>query len=368
MGNAAEATGPSPLRRARMTAVMVALLVLPLIEPLPSQAQEKPSEPPSDVRAVEITARPIVTFERGGSERRRFGRLEFRGGLVLSSPAKAFGGFSGLAIEPDGRRFMSVSDEGAWLTAEIEYQGTAPSGIRNARMGPIRGVGGRPLDKKRDLDAEALVVVEGGLMRGTVLIGFERNHRIGRFPVTDGVLGPPAGYLKMPPEARRMRTNKGFEAVTVLLGGPSKGSVVAFSERFPDNPAQHAGWIWIKGEPQRLGFADIGEFEVTDAAGLPDGALLVLERRFRWTEGVKMRIRRFGADQVKPGAVMQGEVLIEADLSFEIDNMEGLAVHRSARGETILTLISDNNFNTFLQRTILLQFLLVEEAAATVRR
>jgi hypothetical protein len=40
--------------------------------------------------------------------------------------------------------------------------------------------------------------------------------------------------------------------------------------------------------------------------------------------------------------------------------MEGLAVHRGARGETVLSLISDNNFRTILQRTVLLQFTLVE--------
>ena len=41
--------------------------------------------------------------------------------------------------------------------------------------------------------------------------------------------------------------------------------------------------------------------------------------------------------------------------------MEGLALHTGARGETVLTLISDDNFNHFLQRNILLQFALVEK-------
>ena len=36
--------------------------------------------------------------------------------------------------------------------------------------------------------------------------------------------------------------------------------------------------------------------------------------------------------------------------------MEGLAVHQDAAGKTVITLISDNNFNSFLQRTLLLQF------------
>jgi hypothetical protein len=51
---------------------------------------------------------------------------------------------------------------------------------------------------------------------------------------------------------------------------------------------------------------------------------------------------------------------MQADSGCEIDNMEGLAIHRGAHGETVVSLISDNNFRTILQRTVLLQFTLVE--------
>lgn len=367
------------LARAAMSAVLA--LALAFAPSTTGEAQEvtRPRVPvaanaPSgsavvvdQIRAIDVTSRRITTFERNGSTARRFGRLEFRGGLVLSSAAKAFGGLSGIAMDPDGRHFVAVSDEAGWLSAEIVYDGSAPAGLKHARMGPFRGIGGRSLDRKRDLDAEAVTRLDGTLANGMLLVGFERNHRIGRFPVVDGIIQNPVGYLKLPPEAKRMRTNKGFEAVAVLQGGTYKGSVIAFSERFPDNVAQHAGWLWIKDEPQRIGFDDIGEFEVTDATSLPDGTLLVLERRFRWTEGVKMRIRRFPASEVKPGAVMQGETLIEASLAQEIDNMEGLAVHRTARGETVLTLISDDNYNQFLQRTLLLQFTLLDETEKAER-
>jgi hypothetical protein len=52
-------------------------------------------------------------------------------------------------------------------------------------------------------------------------------------------------------------------------------------------------------------------------------------------------------------------MLLEADLGYEIDNMEGLSVHRGAAGETVLTLVSDDNFS-IIQRTLLLQFTLAE--------
>ncbi len=62
---------------------------------------------------------------------------------------------------------------------------------------------------------------------------------------------------------------------------------------------------------------------------------------------------------IKPGALVDGPILFEADLGYEIDNMEGLSVHRSAAGETVLTLVSDDNFSV-IQRTLLLQFVLAE--------
>jgi hypothetical protein len=73
-----------------------------------------------------------------------------------------------------------------------------------------------------------------------------------------------------------------------------------------------------------------------------------------------MRIRRVPLAQVKPDALVDGPALINADGAVQIDNMEALAVHRNAAGETVLTLVSDDNFST-LQRTLLLQFTLVGE-------
>jgi hypothetical protein len=47
---------------------------------------------------------------------------------------------------------------------------------------------------------------------------------------------------------------------------------------------------------------------------------------------------------------------MEADLNDQIDNMEGLSVTRLKSGEVLVSLISDDNFNHFLQRTLFLQF------------
>jgi hypothetical protein len=68
-----------------------------------------------------------------------------------------------------------------------------------------------------------------------------------------------------------------------------------------------------------------------------------------------MRIRRVPLGNVRSGAVLDGRDLIFADMGYQIDNMEGMSLHRAANGALVLTLISDDNFSA-LQRTMLLQF------------
>ncbi len=325
---------------------------------MPAASQQKGTAASEKVSAIEVSARRLDSFQRGLAGTKKFGRLEFRGGLVMTSPDERFGGISGLIIAPDGRRILAITDQGHWLSAEIAYAGAAPSGIEKARMGPILALNGRPLTRKRDADAEEIALLSGTLKNGVALVAFERNHRLVRHPVVDGALGRPAGVVSLPPDARRMKSNSGLEAVTVLRGGPNRGAILALAEDFRDGNDHHTGWLLGKGVPQRLAIKDIGGFALTGAAALDDGSVLILERRFRMTEGVRMRLRHVPADELRPGRAIEGETLIQSDMSYEIDNMEAIAVHTAPGGETVVTLVSDDNFNKFLQRNLLLQFTL----------
>ena len=104
-----------------------------------------------------------------------------------------------------------------------------------------------------------------------------------------------------------------------------------------------------------------GEFDITDGAFLPDGDLLLLERSFSMASGVKMRLRRIYGESIAKGAVADGPVLFEADMGYQIDNMEGLDVWTRADGAEMVSLISDDN-HSILQRNIYLEFVLHDEA------
>jgi hypothetical protein len=134
---------------------------------------------------------------------------------------------------------------------------------------------------------------------------------------------------------------------------------MAISERGLDRDGNIQGFLIGGPSAGEFSVKRIGDFDISDCAVTPKGDLLVLERSYSRLTGVGMRIRRIPLAEVKPGATVDGPALVEADMGYQIDNMEGLSVHRAADGSLVLTLISDDNFS-MIQRTLLLQFTLAE--------
>ena len=352
------------MSRRRWALLSIAALLLAA----PSSAAFKPKTKNLEAGPITVSAQRITSFSRTGSSETHFGKLDFLGGLVLTAPdVPNFGGWSGLVLDPDGKSFVSISDSGVWLTGSLQYDGSSPTGIKDARIGPVLGADGKPFKRDRDNDSEAIALLNGSVQSGEVLVSFEQNTRIARYSITGDGLSAARAFLPIPKGAAAMRRSQGFEAMTVMRGGPHKAEVVAMSERLYDKSRNHTGWIWTPSGPQDFHLTNIGDFDVTDVASTDDGTLYVLERRFRWLEGVKMRLRRINAADLQPGRTVDGKILIEADLEKEIDNMEGLSVTRNLAGETIFTMISDDNFNHVLQRTVLLQFALNASETAKAR-
>lgn len=348
---------PKPTCRVKRTLVgtlaALTLAGVALATPKPGTHNLKPG-------AIVVSATPIAGFHRDDRALSTFGKLEWRGGVALTSPVAAFGGWSGLAVDADGETFLAVSDAGAWMTGKLAYDDGRLSGVVDARLGAIIAPNDKAPGDDRYHDAEAVALANGTLTSGTLLIAFEQRNRIARFDIGKHGLSRPSEELATPAELQSNRGNDGIEALTVLRAGPSRGTVLAMTEAVMTSAGHHAGWIWQGGEPKPFAITEQGGFCITAVAGLANGDLLVLERRFRWSEGVKVRLRRIAATDVKPDAAVTGEILMAADMDHEIDNFEGLGVHVNAAGETIVTLISDDNFNRLLQRTLLVQFALTD--------
>ncbi|NNM74616.1 esterase-like activity of phytase family protein [Enterovirga aerilata] len=300
-----------------------------------------------------LHARPILALLPREAERRRFGALTFRAGLELWSDDPDFGGWSGLWRSPDGRRLVAVSDRAHWLTAIPHYEEGRLAGLDEAVVAPILGSDGRPLRGGRAFDVEALAIADGA-----AFVAIERVHEVRRFDWDRDGIRARGIPVPLPSEADRLPFNEGLEALGVAPPRhPLAGCLVAIAERAAaGDEAPTRGWV-VTG-PNRFAFTvrrSLG-FDVTDIVFLPSGEALLLERRFSILSGVACRIRRLARDAFRPDGELDGEVVFEADRGYEIDNMEGITAHRDpATGETVVTLISDDNFS-FLQRTVLLEF------------
>jgi hypothetical protein len=145
----------------------------------------------------------------------------------------------------------------------------------------------------------------------------------------------------------------------VPKGQPMAGTLIAISERGLDAQGNITAFLIGGKTPGTFSVRRSENFDVSDAVLLPSGGLLLLERRFSWLGGIAIRIRRIPLASVTPGAVVDGPSIFSADLGNEVDNMEAIDAHVTPEGETVLTLVSDDNFS-LIQRNLLLQFTLVE--------
>lgn len=331
---------------------------------LPSLARAQPVLVPATPSAhapvsIEIEARPIPAFDTRDRAHTRFGSLQYRSGLVLTSRYKDFGGISGLRLDDKGEGFIAISDKGNWFTGKIAYSGDAMVGIVDVEAAPMLGADGRPITARGWYDTES-IAVDGP----TVYIGLERVHQILKFDFgRDGVRarGEP---IPQPPGMRKLPSNGSLEALVMVRrdrfkSSPLAGMLLAISERGLDSAGNISAWIIGGKAPANFSVRRTKNYDISDAALLPSGDLLLLERRFSLFGDTGVRIRRIPLASIVPDAVIDGPTIFDADLGYEIDNFEGLDVHVTPEGDTVLTLISDDNFS-MLQRTLLMQFTLLE--------
>ena len=277
------------------------------------------------------------------------GPLRPLGGLVIDAAAFGGGGFSGVHLAPDLTLTM-ISDRGHWAEARLLLDGLTPLGLAPLRHGPLRDEAGRPLPRGFAADAEALARRPDG----TWLVAFERRHRIRAYRRLDG----PGLYVAAPPGLEGAPSNGGLESLAVL----ADGRVFAIAETFspPERPDLRHAWLGQPGAWMPLYWQASAGFHPTDAAILPDGSALVLERRFSLLGGFAAKLIRTAPHALRTagkGTVLSGEVILTLnDAPLPAENWEAVAVTHFG-DQTLVALISDDN-ESALQRSLLLLFTL----------
>jgi len=307
-----------------------------------------------------VSIRPHVMSRTGAA---RFGLLQWRGGLKLAANDAHFGGFSGLVTDRAGTRFVALSDHGWWWRAAFAHDDRGfLAGLKvSGAVAPVLSSQGARLHG-RWRDGEALAPFDERGLDGPLLAAFERHVRLGLYDW--GRRGPKAKarYLFLPPGVKRARENGEIEAVARFWTGPRKGWFIAAGEKNFDERGNIRAWLWRGRDIRRFAIARRGKFRVTDMAVLPDGlGFITLERRFsRKMKGLPgFALRLFRSGGLHAGAVLTGRVLMQASWPLQaIDNMEALALYRAAGGELRLIIMSDDNYNRYLQSTLVLEFAL----------
>ena len=278
----------------------------------------------------------------------RAGALRYRGGLRLDADDGAFGGLSALEVRDGGRELTAISDDGMWFRLALTHDdGGRLADAALVARGRVTGANGRVLPSKGARDVESLA----RLADGRYVVAFEQRHRLVVYEDAAFEIG---SVLENPPGLRRADNNSGLEGLTVLADGSLFGVA---EEAFPGGTT-----AWTGGPDgwTALPYPVEGAFRPTGAATLPNGDVLVLERRASIL-GLNARIMRVTAAQLAGSGPLRPAVVARLDAGWDgpVDNFEGIAVAQNDAGETLVFLVSDDNFS-ILQRTLVLMFSIEE--------
>src|SRR5437588_7571179 len=211
--------------------------------------------------SIEVKARPLPSFDTRDHQHLRFGSLEYRSGLVLTSGFRGFGGLSGIRLDAKGERFISFSDKGNWFTGRIVYSGREMTSLADVEAAPMLGPDGRPITARGWFDSES-IALDGSL----VYIGLERVNQLLRFDFSKGFTRARAEVMPLPPAARKLPYNKGLEALVMVPKGlPLAGTLIAISERGLDAEGNLIAFLLGGPNPGQFSVRRTNSFDVSDA-------------------------------------------------------------------------------------------------------
>ncbi|MGE0383744.1 MAG: esterase-like activity of phytase family protein [Gammaproteobacteria bacterium] len=309
---------------------------------------------PGSVNAIEV-ARPL-DFSQAHPPGSRFMQVRLLGAVLLASePVDGFGlrQLSGLAWDADAGLLYALSDDGYIAHLKPRFDNGLLAGVEYRAAFALREADGNPVEGKA-ADSEALALRRREDGNGNeLLVSFEQRPRFVRFTPTGQWLGEVAIPRQYTIAANYRSTNDSLESVAV---DPRHGIVLAPEQRLRDDPGPTIPIFTPDGRQWRYTPIDPDHSAIVDMAPASDGALLVLERRYKsMFSPIIFAVRRLRLD-AEPGSTPPVEEIVRFDngSDFRIDNFEGIARQEGNR----YFMVSDDN-RSAIQRTILVCFEIV---------
>jgi hypothetical protein len=325
-----------------MRSIAAALTLYCLIGPAPWNAYRMVHDHDGQAIVARAAAVPPALTQTGA--------LRLDEAWRLTSPNSRFGGLSALALTGD-RRFLAMSDQGLAVRFRLPHGGGR---VADVRLAPIGGL--RSNAHKAASDVESLVYDPG---RRQFWIAFEGTAQVWR--TNDRTRAVEARHQIA--AMKGWPSNRGPEAMARL----ADGRFVILSESADEDPRGTEALIFPTDPaetgpaPVRFFYDDRGMGQLTDAATLPDGRLLLLHRRLLLgcylvgQDAYVSTIAIADLSAVRADDVVRAIPVVTIGAPSLSDNFEGMAIGRES-GRWVLWLVSDDNFNAW-QATYLLKFI-----------
>ena len=264
-------------------------------------------------------------------------KLEQVGFLNIDRNEKNYGGFSGLIIQNEGSEALVVTDKSFFFVLELlRNENEILTGYSVIRRGRILSSKGENLNG-RTTDSESIAIDANN----NYYISFESNHRIMMHSEVEGK----GVFVPKHPMFRRLSVNKGIEALAI----DNDNRLIAIPEKPPLGISDIPIFRLHNNKWEIIKYVKINEnFQVTDAEILPQGLLLILERKFSWTHGFKTRFRLISLDKFDN----TDPITVFTSTANQFDNLEGLALWKDKKGEMRILTVSDDNFHPLQQSEI----------------
>ena len=264
-------------------------------------------------------------------------KLEQAGFLNIDRNEKDYGGFSGLLIKNAGTEALVVTDKSFFFVLELRRDDNdILTGYSAIKKGRILSSKGEHLNG-RNTDSESIAMDTNN----NYYISFESNHRIMMHTEVEGK----GIFVPKHPMFRNLSVNKGIEALAI----DNENRLIAIPEKPPLGISNVPIFRLQNNKWEIIKYVKIEDnFLVTDAEILPMGLLLILERKFSWTQGFKTRFRLISLDKFDNTE----PIIVFTSTANQFDNLEGMTFWKDKKREMRILTVSDDNFHPLQQSEI----------------